>query len=156
MKKLLVFLTLGLLLINCNSHTIEKPMNLLDEDQMVAILYDLYLVNAIKSSKMNYIQERDITSANYIFQKYKVDSLQFSQSDLYYASDIEEYERLYRRVTERIQENRAVIDSLNLKSTELEEKRKKPTVVVKSYKVRDSLKKIRLTTTTLVKDSITN
>jgi hypothetical protein len=144
MKKLLVFLTLGMLLLNCNSNTIEKPNNLLDEDQMVAILYDLYVVNAIKSSNINYIQEHNITSANYIFQKYKVDSLQFSQSDLYYASDIEEYEKMYQRVTERIQEDRAVTDSLTLESTDPEVKRKKPTGVVKPYKVRDSIRKSRL------------
>jgi hypothetical protein len=156
MKKGLVILTLGLLLINCNSDAIEKPKNLVDKDQMIAILYDLYLVNAIKSSDITYIQKNNITSANYIFQKYKVDSLQFSQSDLYYASDVEEYEKMYQRVTQKLQEHKAAIDSLIAKNPNEEVKSEQVAPVAKPLKVRDSLRKKRFNQTTLFKDSTRN
>lgn len=112
MRKLLLLLALGLLLLNCNSSAIEKPKDLLSKDQMVDILYDLYVVNAIKTTDMLYLVDRNVTPAKYILHKYKVDSVQFSQSDRYYASDVEEYEKIYQRVTEKLQVNKAALDSL--------------------------------------------
>ena len=112
MKNSIFIIVLSLLLMNCKSEAIEKPDNLVDEDKMVAVMYDLYLLNAIKSTNMNYLRENNITSNNYIFKKYNIDSLQFSQSDLYYASDVEAYEKMYQRVTQQLQSNKAAIDSL--------------------------------------------
>jgi hypothetical protein len=156
MKKLFVIITVGLLLLNCKSDAIEKPENLVDEDQMVDILYDLYVINAIKASNVHYLIEHDVTSANYIFNKYKVDSLQFAQSDKYYASHIEDYEKLYQRVTERVQANKAVLDSLILKNPVQKVKKEKKATEAIPFKKRDSLRKSRVIKNTLFKESVKN
>lgn len=147
-----------MLLINCKSDTIEKPDNLVDEDKMVDVMYDLYLLNAIKSTNMNYLRENNITSANYVFEKHKIDSLQFSQSDLYYAADVEEYEKMYQRVTEKLQANKAAIDSLlaNSKTVKQEvqtELKKSDSIPIK---LRDSGRKRRFGQAKMLRDSVQN
>lgn len=120
MRKLVLLLFCGLLVVNCTSSPLEKPKDLIDEDQMVAILYDLYLVNAMKSSSTPYLKEHNVTPSKYILHKYKVDSIRFSRSDRYYASDIDTYEKLYQRVTQKLQEDKAKIDALMAKEANSE------------------------------------
>ena len=47
-KKWLLF---GLIIMSfgCNSNSVEKPKNLIEKDKMVAILYDISLLEAIKT-----------------------------------------------------------------------------------------------------------
>lgn len=118
MKKALSILSLALLLINCKTNAVEKPDDLLTEKQMVDILYDLNIINAMKSTNYQYLSDRGITASKYVYAKYKIDSLQFANSDQYYASDIEEYEKIYNQVSERLQKNKAEIDSLLKKNPE--------------------------------------
>jgi hypothetical protein len=118
MKRVLVILCLGLLLLNCNSKAVEKPDNLLTENQMVNILYDLYVVNAMKSTNYQYLTERGITASAYVYDKYDIDSLQFATSDKYYASDLEEYEKIYMQVANRLQKSKAEVDTLLMKNPE--------------------------------------
>lgn len=156
MKKLLALLTLCLLLQNCDSKPVEKPEDLVSKDMMVDILYDLYVINAMKSSEMEYLKEQNITPAKYIYEKYKVDSLQFSRSDRYYATDISTYEKLHERVTKRLQDDKAAIDSLLVKNPEEEIKDDVAKPIVTPFKTRDSLRKKRTLRAKLIQDSIKN
>ena len=142
MKKIMLTLLLGLLLAHCNSKPIAKPDNLISEDQMVDILYDLYLINAIKSNNGSYLKEQELTPAEYIYQKYKIDSLQFSKSDKYYAADLDDYQKLYERVTTRLQRNKAEVDSLIAKNP--------------AEKVADSIAKKPQVTPSKLRDSLRN
>lgn len=157
MKKLFLIFFCGILLVNCNSNPVEKPKDLLDEDQMVSILYDLYLINAVKSSNVAYLKENNITPSKYILHKYKVDSLQFSRSDRYYATDIDVYENIYKRVTQKLQDNKAVLDSLMAKETKFEnaEDFKKSDVAPVKLDASKSKRSIKKTLFTR-KDSIKN
>lgn len=143
MKKILLIFTLCFLLLNCDSKAVEKPDNLISEDQMVSILYDLYIINAIKTNQNQYLVDNKITPDKYIYKKYKIDSLQFAQSDQYYASDVEEYEKLYQRVTKKLEQDKAEMDSLVKK---FPEPGKKPATVKPTstpLQIRDSLKNSR-------------
>lgn len=139
MRKLLLLLFFGMLLISCNSAVIEKPNDLIGKDKMVAILYDLNVINAIKNADMVYLSDRKITPANYILHKYKVDSLQFSRSDRYYASDVAQYEKIYERVIEKLRVNKVALDSLIAKNPIKNEKDAAEKAVEKA--ALDSLKK---------------
>lgn len=105
MKKL-VFILLAVLVAACNQNTAPKPDRLLDRDEMTNILYDIALLQAIKSYKPNVLDSNNVYSHNYIYKKYKIDSLTFAQNNTYYASDIEEYEKIEQKVSEKIKENR--------------------------------------------------
>jgi len=96
---LLAFL---LVFISC-ANTVEKPKKLIDKDKMVDILFDIALLEAVKSQNIN----GGISSkkANeFLFKKYQIDSLQWEENNKYYASDIEEYKKMYQEVKRRLEE----------------------------------------------------
>jgi uncharacterized protein DUF4296 len=113
MKKLAGLLFAMLLLVSCNDKPVEKPKNLIPEDKMVDIIYDLSLLEAIRISDPISIAQRKINPSTYIYKKYKVDSLQFAKSDRYYASDIDGYAKIYKRVETRLERNKKSVDSLS-------------------------------------------
>ena len=95
------FLGLIVLFFGCNGNTIEKPKNLIDKDKMVDILFDISLLEAIKTQNIN----GGITvkmGNDYIYKKYKIDSIQFVKSNKYYASDIEEYKKMVEKIKEKL------------------------------------------------------
>ena len=105
---LLLFWVLGL--IACADKLIEEPDNLIPSDQMAEILYDMALLNAIDNSHPEVLEENRLEVMEFVFEKYGVDSLQFTSSDLYYASVPAEYQKIYEVVEQRLTEAR---DSVN-------------------------------------------
>ncbi len=105
----------------------EKPANLIPKEKMVLILNDLAIVNAAKVTNAQILRKHDIEPTNYIFTKYGIDSIQFVESDRYYASIPEEHEDIYTAVEakleaekERIAQAKKIKDSLkaaNAKAT---------------------------------------
>lgn len=100
-----------MVLSNCKNATVEKPYNLIDEDKMVDILFDISVLEAIKVTNPKSLETRKINTNRYIFQKYKIDSLQFVKSDLYYSSDPDNYGEIYKKVIEKI-DNIRKLDSI--------------------------------------------
>lgn len=100
MKEFLILGTI-LLIFGCNSNTVEKPSNLIGEDEMIAILYDISLLEAVKNHNIS--GGITVKSANkFIYKKYKIDSIQFVKSNTYYASDIEKYKKMFEKVKNRL------------------------------------------------------
>ncbi len=154
MKKSILFLLIGILFANCESKVIQKPEKLITEDQMVDILYDLYVLNAIKSNNFSDLELQDISPAQYIYHKYNIDSLQFAQSDKYYASDVNAYEKLHERVTTRLKNNKAKIDSIIAKNPVEKTQDSISKATQKPIISRDSLLKKRILRSTFLADSI--
>ena len=105
-------LSLALFLASCNHNAVEKPENLIEEDVMTNILYDVSILEAMKSQSPYAPQNQSMNPKDYIFKKYKIDSLQFATSNRYYVSQIEEYKKMYDQVNERIQKEKNAADSL--------------------------------------------
>ena len=91
MRKLVAFFLLFAILISCQKSAVPKPDNLIDEDVMVDIMYDISILEAMKSQKGDVLESNSINPNTYIFKKYKIDSLQFANSDKFYASEIKKY-----------------------------------------------------------------
>ena len=115
MKNFLYAISLVLFLASCNHTTIEKPNNLIDEDVMTNILYDLSIMDAIKSQNPYDAKNQSINPKEYIFKKYKIDSLQFTESNRYYVSQIEQYKKMYDKVAERIEKEKATAEASEIK-----------------------------------------
>jgi hypothetical protein len=96
-----ILLGLIVLFFGCNSNSVEKPNNLISKDKMVAILYDMSLLEAIKSQNINGGLTAKMSN-DYIYKKYKIDSIQFAKSNKYYASDIAEYKKIVEKVKEKL------------------------------------------------------
>ena len=112
MKKSLYLVLPLLLIFSCNKNAVEKPDNLIDEDKMVDIIYDLALLEAIRTTDPVSLDEKNIVANEYIYTKFKIDSLQFVKSNHYYASDVHNYVKLYERVAKRLENNKAELDTL--------------------------------------------
>lgn len=127
MKKTIGFFLIGLLF-SCSDKTIEKPDNLIDEAKMENILYDLALLQAIKGNDPKLLPKNNIDPKKYIYQKYKIDSLQFVNSNKYYSADIENYKSIYERVLERVKNNKLKAEKIFNKDTKAKQKRIKDSI----------------------------
>lgn len=99
-----IFLSIVIIsaLFSCGEEVVEKPVNLISKDKMIDILYDLAIINAAKSSGPTVMENMNFEPMDYIYNKYQVDSAQFVNSDLYYASLPLEYEDIYKKLENRI------------------------------------------------------
>lgn len=127
MKQLFIVLFLILTLFGCRQNIIPKPENLISERQMEKIMYDLTLLDAIKSTDYTYMEQQKANFTQLIYEKYAIDSLQLAESMVYYASIPKVYNRMMNSVEQQLKENKKQFslenDSLsadNIKSFEEE------------------------------------
>jgi hypothetical protein len=104
MRKLVTIFLLFAILISCQKPAVSKPDNLINEEVMVDIMYDISILEAMKSQKVVVLESNEINPSTYIYKKYKVDSLQFANSDKFYASDIKKYKEIFDKVNKRMEE----------------------------------------------------
>jgi protein-disulfide isomerase len=117
-------------LVSCSEKAIEKPKNLIEKATMENILYDLALLQAIKRHDYKILPNNSVDPKKYIFQKYKIDSAQFAQSNKYYSSEIDEYKKMYDRIIEKAEAEKKAIDLKAKKEDKANQK-----------KIRDSISK---------------
>jgi hypothetical protein len=110
MKKAIIIVCCVFGIIGCNNSSVEKPGNLIGKDKMVDILYDISLLEAIKAQNINGGLSSK-ASNEYIYKKYKIDSIQFVKSNRYYAANIEEYKKMYEQVKARLTKQTQEIES---------------------------------------------
>jgi hypothetical protein len=132
MVKFIVPIFLGLLF-SCNEKVVEKPENLIPEDKMAAILYDISLLNASKIIYESILNEYEIEPMEYIYTKYGIDSVQFVGSDTYYASIPTVYESIYTQVKDKLEKDE--------KGFEEERKQKQDSLIEAKEKSNPNLKK---------------
>ena len=102
----------------------EIPENLIPEDQMAEVLTEVYLINAARSFDNRTIIENKIKLDSFFYRKFNIDSLQFVESNAYYTSNLNAYNRLFTKVEERMGLLKIETDSLLLQYVqELEERR---------------------------------
>ncbi|WP_282053615.1 DUF4296 domain-containing protein [Maribacter luteus] len=141
MKKLIA-ITFVLFFFSCSEKLIKKPDDLIPKDQMVNILNDMAILNAAKNANESKLIENNIEPTNYIFEKYGIDSLQFVNSDNYYASLPREYEEIYKQVEELLdKEKERVAAEKETKDSLLQQSKLKNSPIKKrtSGKVKDTL-----------------
>lgn len=101
-----------MVLFGCSNKTPKKPKNLIPMETMEQVLYDVYMLNAIKISNKKLLQKEEVSFQNEIFDKYQIDSLQFVDSNNFYASDFESYSVLIERIKMRMNSNKKEVEQL--------------------------------------------
>ena len=101
--------TLFILIIFCSCGFVSDedlvPDNLIAEEKMVDILYDMSLISVSKGINKRILENNGMKPTKYILEKYKIDSLQFVESNRYYSSDLEKYLNIYEIVLNKLEEN---------------------------------------------------
>ena len=91
--------------------SVEKPKNLIDENLMEKVLYEITIMDAMRTfSPKNQVFQK-IYGKTFIYLKYGVDSLQLAESNNYYAKFPRVYSRMYSNILVRMKRTK---DSLDL------------------------------------------
>ncbi|MEM0576138.1 DUF4296 domain-containing protein [Flavobacterium polysaccharolyticum] len=113
MRKGILFFALLVSFVGCRKEeTVKTPKKLIDKAVMVNVFYDLALLEASKYQMMSKTEYQKISPKEFILKKYKIDSAQFSQSNIYYAFSIEEYKAMFEQVQKRLQTNSDKMDTI--------------------------------------------
>lgn len=110
MKQVIYIFLILFTLLSCTSRTIyKKPENLIAKEKMITIWTDLYLAMGAKSVQTITL-EKEKNYIPIVLEKYKIDSVQFSKSNIYYTSRIEEYEKMFQEVQKRLNDLKNIYD----------------------------------------------
>jgi hypothetical protein len=131
MKTILLVVT-TLFIMSCENLDVKKPANLISEDQMVEILYDVVLINSAKGVNKQVLQRSINNPHQYIYKKHNIDSLQFAESNAYYTFKNEVYKSIYEKLELKLTTQKTVYEAL--------QKEKK--------RIKDSIKEQKKTTAT--------
>ena len=105
--------TYFILLIFCSCAFVNDenlvPDNLIAEEKMVDILYDMSLISVSKGINKRILENNGMKPKKYILKKYNIDSLQFVLSNEYYSRDLEKYLEIYEKVLNKLEINREII-----------------------------------------------
>ncbi len=102
MKKFSYLFFLSVFLMACTSNTIiKKPDHLIPKNQMVDLLTDMLVAAGAENIK-NVNLERNVNYFPLVFEKYGIDSTRFKESNYYYTSQIDDYEKILKEVDERL------------------------------------------------------
>ncbi|MDN3722802.1 DUF4296 domain-containing protein [Aequorivita sp. SDUM287046] len=90
----------------------EKPRNLIPKDKMAAILMETYLDNAARSIDNKTITNKGVKMDSLVYAKFGIDSLQFAQSNAYYAADVNTYMEIIQKVETQLSAKQKKMDSI--------------------------------------------
>lgn len=111
-KKTILFLLLFGIFACQNVERPQKPDKLIKEARMKDILYDVALLNATRDLGRDQLERAGISSEQFVYEKYGIDSLQFAQNVTYYSVQFNKYLTMWQDVSERLEQKRDHVDSL--------------------------------------------
>ena len=128
MRKRIVFFLILLAFLGCDSKVnYEKPENLIPKKQMTDLLYEMHL--AIGTSNVQNVKyEKNRNYMSLVYEKFGIDSVRFATSNIYYTSNIDEYEEIFEAVQERLKK---LQDSLVQEADSLVRAKRAPNLVDK-------------------------
>lgn len=101
MKKIVVLFFL--VFVACHDNPVKKPKNLLDEETMENVLFDVAVLQAAQANSPQVLENNGVNHKDYIFKKYKIDSLTFHENNRYYAGNVRKFKHLHKRIMERLE-----------------------------------------------------
>lgn len=134
MKKLLFYITTVILTACSNNIEVQKPKKLIEEETMENILYDLALLQALKGYSPKELVKNEVDPKTYIYQKYKIDSLQFVENNRYYSADVQNYMSMFSKVIERLDKEKKAMKEIVKKETEAKQKKMRDSIANSSKK----------------------
>ncbi|MCR9229180.1 MAG: DUF4296 domain-containing protein [Flavobacteriaceae bacterium] len=135
MKYIVTYILGFIILVSCAEKVVDEPENLIPKEKMTEILHDLAILNAAKSGASRKFTDSGIDIMEFLYAKYDIDSTQFSESDLYYASIPLEYQTIYKDVEARLGRQKDTLEAIG--------KRVNDSVREASIRRNDSLKAIK-------------
>ena len=113
-KKWILFVSIAMLAVSCDSIFTSKPAGTLNEDEMINILVDIHLTEATlrisndSLARLNDTIDQRIRFAH-VFRKHGIDPDDFNKSMDYYLEHIELLDKIYVEVINRLSELEATL-----------------------------------------------
>ena len=149
MNRIICYLLISLFALSCNNiDKPKKPDNLISKNKMIDIITDINLANAAKGIDKKLLEKKGLNPQSYIYQKYDIDSIRFAESNNYYAYDVKEYEDIYLKVKQRLENQKQ-----GFKAIEEKEQKEKDSIRLFKKKERDSIKKNKNSKEKLLQES---
>lgn len=118
----------------------KKPKNLIPKDKMVDIIMDIRLLSSANGKNKTTLTKNNLQAETYIYNKYNIDSLQFAQSNSYYAYYVDEYKAIYDKVSDSLESLKNKFDDVLLK----EDAKKKRNDSINDIIKKDSINILKL------------
>lgn len=121
------FILISIILISCKHNEVDKPKHLLSTTEFEGILYDITLLNSVKTNQYSTWEKYYISPQHIVYQKHNIDSLDWVQNFVYYVNQPKIYKDIIHNVDKRLKTERDLLstqkDSLEqfLKHTPLKE-----------------------------------
>lgn len=148
LKRFLVYFVLLFIATSCYRYDApKKPKHLISKDKMVDVLLDIRLLSSANGVNKQTLEKKNLQPESYIYTKHKIDSLQFAESNNYYAYYVKDYEEIYTKVKDSLEVLKAHYSELLKEEAEIK-KQKDSIRVISNKKKRDSIR------ATLKKDSL--
>lgn len=123
--KHIIYIFTVVLLSSCTSNTIyKKPENLLSKKEMVNILTDMYLAEGARSVQ-NKDAEKLVDYMPLVYEKYKIDSVRFAESNFYYNTRIDDYEEILKTVDQRLKDMKIKYEAIAKKEDSIRRSKNK-------------------------------
>lgn len=102
MRGLMILFLIIITFLACESKVdYQKPEKFIPKEQMIELLLDMHM--AVGSSNLpNLKLEKNRNYMSLVYEKYGVDSTQFKLNNIYYTSNIDEYEEIFEAVEQRL------------------------------------------------------
>jgi hypothetical protein len=133
MKKI-SYLLIFTFLTSCTSNTIfEKPKDLIPKDTMSLLVQEMMIASSSKFIK-NKNLERKINYMPLVYDLFKIDSIRFQTSNLYYMSKIDDYQGIFENAKANLERKKAILDDLkktkdSLRTDSIRNSNKKPILI---------------------------
>lgn len=111
-SKLTSLVILMFFTVNCKDKNASIPKPLLTEAQMIDILYDLSIVDAIRLNNPAVLADNKVSTSQFIFEKHQIDSVIFAANNQYYAGQFDTYIRIYDSIYSRLDKQKLQTDSI--------------------------------------------
>lgn len=119
MKKSIIILIAVVLCFSCEPNLKpEKPNNLIPKDKMTNLLFDMFIASSAKGINRTKFELLGLDPENYILKKYNIDSLQFAESNNYYAYDVDMYKSMIEDVKSKLSLEKEKYEAIEEKENE--------------------------------------
>lgn len=100
----LTFILLLFIAFSCKEKNQQKPTHFIDKNRMIDLIVDMKIAEKARTIQ-NKDKKKNINYMAYVYEKYKIDSVQFKENNDYYTDNITQYQEIYEEVQKRLKDS---------------------------------------------------
>lgn len=113
------YIFLVILLVSCTSNTIfEKPDDLIPKDTMSLLVQEMSVATSAKYINNKNFEKR-INYMPLVYDRFKIDSVRFQTSNMYYMSKIDLYQEILTDAKENLEKQKSFFDEIKTRTDSL-------------------------------------